>query len=87
LPLVLSDNAWDKCKGRALTVAMAWTTSRLSGGLATTAHMAVKWLRRPQGDPSGVCTGHRKPQDSGSSFRTVVVLSCAKYAPRWIALK
>ena len=66
-------------KGQRRTVAIAcWTSSGLSGGLATTAHMAVKWLSRPQGDPSGVCTGHRKPQDSGSSFRTVVVLSCAK---------
>jgi hypothetical protein len=40
--------------------------------------VAVKWLSRPQGDPSGVCTGHRNPQDSGSSLRTVVVRSSAK---------
>jgi len=39
---------------------------------------AVKWLSRPQGEPSGVCTGHRKPQLSGSSLRTVVVRSSAK---------
>ena len=40
--------------------------------------LAVKWLSRPQGEPSGVCTGHRNPQDSGSSLRTVVVRSSAK---------
>ncbi len=45
-------------------------------------HLCAKWFRRPQGEPSGVCTGHRNPQDSGRSFRTVVVLSCAKKLPR-----
>lgn len=29
-----------------------------------------------------MCTGHKNPQDSGSSFLTVVVRSSAKYAPR-----
>ena len=61
------------------TMEMAYcTSSGESGGRATTWQAAVKWLRRPQGDPSGVCTGHRKPQDSGSSLRTVVVRSWAK---------
>lgn len=43
---------------------------------------AAKWFSRPHGEPSGVCTGHMKPQDSGSSLRTAVVRSVAKYAPR-----
>ena len=41
-----------------------------SGPWVTMRHAAVKWLRRPQGDPSGVWTGQKKPQDSGSSLRT-----------------
>jgi len=53
-----------------------------AAGAATTRQADVMWFSRPQGEPSGVCTGHRKPQDSGSSLRTVVVRSCAKYAPR-----
>jgi hypothetical protein len=44
----------------------------------TTLQAAVKWLSRPQGEPSGVWTGHRKPQDSGSNLRTVVVRNSAK---------
>lgn len=44
----------------------------------TILHAAVKWLRSPQGAPSGVCTGQRKPHDSGLSLRTAVVLSCEK---------
>lgn len=36
------------------------------------------WLRRPQGAPSGVWTGHTKPQASGRSFQTVVVFCSAK---------
>lgn len=32
-------------------------------------------------------TGHKKPQDSGSNFLTVVVRSSAKYAPRCTDLK
>lgn len=47
----------------------------------TTSHVAVRWFIRPQGSPSGVCTGQRKPHDSGSSLRTVVVLILAKSAP------
>ena len=47
----------------------------------------VMWFRRPQGPPSGVWTGQRKPQDYGRSFRTVVVFIYAKYAPLWIDLK
>mmetsp|Transcript_14172 Transcript_14172/g.38391 ORF Transcript_14172/g.38391 Transcript_14172/m.38391 type:complete len:235 (-) Transcript_14172:1625-2329(-) len=53
-----------------------------SGPWVTTLHAAVKWFSRPQGAPSGVCTGHMKPHDSGRSLRTAVVRSCAKYAPR-----
>lgn len=45
------------------------------------------WFNSPQGPPSGVCTGQRKPHDSGSSFLTVVVFISAKYAPLWIDLK
>ena len=48
------------------------------GGLQITRQSAVKWFSRPHGEPSGVCTGHRKPHDSGSSFRTVVVRIWAK---------
>lgn len=58
-------------------------SSKLSGRLVTRRHMAEKWLSRPQGEPSGVCTGHKKPQASGISLRTVVVRSSAKYAPLW----
>ena len=58
------------------------TAAAISGASAgrsvTMRQSAVKWLRRPQGEPSGVCTGHKKPQDSGSSLRTVVVRSSAK---------
>ena len=50
-------------------------------------HLAERWFNNPQGEPSGVCTGQRKPQLSGSSLRTVVVRSCAKKAPRWIDRK
>ena len=53
-----------------------------AAGAATTRQAEVMWFSSPQGEPSGVCTGHRKPHDSGSSLRTVVVRSCAKYAPR-----
>ena len=60
----------------------SWAPSRSSGGAAATRHAAVRWHSNPQGAPSGVCTGHKKPQDSGSNFRTVVVGREAKYAPR-----
>lgn len=43
---------------------------------------AERWLSRPQGAPSGVCTGPKKPQASGNSLRTDVVRICAKKAPR-----
>ncbi len=43
------------------------------------AHDKVIWLSSPQGAPSGVCTGHVKPQDSGSNFLTVVVFISVKY--------
>jgi hypothetical protein len=49
--------------------------------------LMVIWLRRPHGAPSGVWTGHKNPQLSGSSFRTVVVFISAKYAPLWMDLK
>ena len=45
------------------------------------------WFNKPHGPPSGVWTGHKKPQHSGSSFLTVVVFIYAKYAPLWIDLK
>lgn len=48
---------------------------------ATISQIAVMWFISPQGSPSGVWTGHRKPQDSGNSFRTEVVLILAKAAP------
>src|SRR5688572_4673057 len=44
-------------------------------------HLCARWLSNPHGLPSGVWTGHRNPQLSGNSFRTVVVLSWAKKAP------
>mmetsp|Transcript_110306 Transcript_110306/g.296035 ORF Transcript_110306/g.296035 Transcript_110306/m.296035 type:complete len:283 (-) Transcript_110306:318-1166(-) len=56
-------------------------------GLTTALHMCAMWFSRPQGVPSGVCTGHRKPHVSGSSLRTVVVFISVKYCPRWMAAK
>ena len=47
----------------------------------------AKWFSRPQGPPSGVCTGQRKPQLSGSSFLTVVVFMVVKNWPLWMLLK
>ena len=47
----------------------------------------VIWLRRPQGAPSGVCTGQMYPQASGKSFLTVVVFISVKYCPLWMLLK
>ena len=49
--------------------------------------LRVIWLRRPQGAPSGVWTGQRKPQHSGSSFLTVVVFISVKYWPLCMDLK
>mmetsp|Transcript_1404 Transcript_1404/g.4174 ORF Transcript_1404/g.4174 Transcript_1404/m.4174 type:complete len:227 (+) Transcript_1404:1646-2326(+) len=43
---------------------------------------AVKWFNRPHGAPSGVCTGHMKPQASGRSFLTEVVFTSLKNWPR-----
>lgn len=63
------------------------TSSSGDGSSATTEQEVVRWLSRPQGDPSGVCTGHMNPHDSGRSFLTAVVRSSAKYAPRWIDRK
>jgi len=51
------------------------------------AHDRVMWLRRPQGDPSGVCTGQMYPHASGRSLRTVVVFISVKYCPLWMLLK
>lgn len=54
----------------------------LTGTISVTiSHTAVMWFIRPQGSPSGVSTGHRNPQDSGSSLRTVVVLIWANAEP------
>ncbi len=50
-------------------------------------HLCARWFSSPHGAPSGVCTGQRKPQDSGSSFLTVVVFSWAKKLPRWTMRK
>lgn len=36
------------------------------------------WFKRPQGPPSGVCTGHTKPHYSGNNFLTVVVFISVK---------
>jgi hypothetical protein len=47
----------------------------------------VIWLSKPHGAPSGVCTGHVNPHDSGRSLRTVVVFISVKYWPRCIDLK
>mmetsp|Transcript_70617 Transcript_70617/g.216407 ORF Transcript_70617/g.216407 Transcript_70617/m.216407 type:complete len:239 (-) Transcript_70617:1206-1922(-) len=58
-----------------------------SGRRVTMRHFAERWFKRPHGEPSGVCTGQRNPQVSGSNFRTVVVFISAKYCPRWIAAK
>ena len=35
--------------------------------------LCARWFNSPQGEPSGVCTGHKNPHVSGRSFRTVVV--------------
>jgi hypothetical protein len=51
-----------------------------------TCAVMVRWLSRPQGAPSGVCTGHTKPHASGSSCRASVVRISMKNDPRWIAL-
>lgn len=56
-------------------------TDAVYTNFVTTSHVAVRWFSSPHGAPSGVCTGQRKPQDSGSSLRTVVVLILAKSAP------
>mmetsp|Transcript_26951 Transcript_26951/g.53825 ORF Transcript_26951/g.53825 Transcript_26951/m.53825 type:complete len:292 (-) Transcript_26951:200-1075(-) len=50
-------------------------------------HPMLRWFNNPHGPPSGVCTGQRKPQLSGSSFLTAVVLICIKKAPRCTLLK
>ena len=42
-------------------------------GCTTGRQLCARWFKWPQGAPSGVCTGQRKPQVSGSSLRTVVV--------------
>lgn len=47
----------------------------------------VKWLSKPQGAPSGVWTGHIKPQASGSSCLASVVLISWKKEPLCTALK
>mmetsp|Transcript_4662 Transcript_4662/g.13608 ORF Transcript_4662/g.13608 Transcript_4662/m.13608 type:complete len:279 (-) Transcript_4662:1789-2625(-) len=62
----------------------AATASAAPGvGRRTTARAELaRWFSRPQGEPSGVCTGQRKPHVSGSSLRTVVVFISAKYWPR-----
>lgn len=87
-----------KCKDTYIfhAVTLGMPTHRCDGALHV---LQVFWRRgddaagggevtqQAAGAPSGVCTGHRKPHDSGSSLRTVVVLSCAKYAPLWIARK
>ena len=51
------------------------------------AHDRVIWFSRPQGEPSGVCTGQMKPHASGRSFLTVVVFISVKYCPLWMDLK
>jgi hypothetical protein len=57
-----------------LTAATACcVVSGSSGASVMTRQGTVRWFSRPQGDPSGVCTGHMNPQDSGSSFRTAGV--------------
>ncbi len=53
---------------------------RLTGGHPARVRKVVQQTTRRT---SGVCTGHKKPHASGSSFRTEVVLSSAKKAPRW----
>eukprot|EP00968_Pinguiococcus_pyrenoidosus_P019711 scaffold2177_cov272-Pinguiococcus_pyrenoidosus.AAC.4 len=53
-----------------------------SVGHESTTAVAAMWFSKPHGVPSGVCTGHRKPHDSGSSLRTVVVFIVVKNCPR-----
>jgi len=50
-------------------------------------HYIAMWLSSPHGPPSGVCTGHTNPHDSGSNLRTVVVFISVKKAPRCNDLK
>ena len=47
----------------------------------------AKWFNKPHKEPSGVWTGHIKPQQSGSNFLTDVVFISTKYAPLCILLK
>ena len=67
--------------------ASAASTSDRSDACCTTEQLRERWLSSPQGEPSGVCTGHKKPHESGSSLRTVVVRSWVKKAPRWMERK
>lgn len=42
-----------------------WATAR---GVVMIRHVRDKWLRRPHGEPSGVCTGHRNPVMKSSQY-------------------
>ena len=68
-----------------------WTKSlwiwELKVYLAKGQQLIVIWFNRPHGAPSGVWTGHKNPQLSGKSLRTVVVFIYAKYAPLCMDLK
>jgi len=44
-----------------------------SCGLHSGLQTDVIWFNRPQGPPSGVCTGQINPHYSGNNFLTVVV--------------
>jgi len=50
--------------------ACAYVTQQqiLSSNNADTSQSAVAWLSRPQGPPSGVWTGHRKPTTTTFTF-------------------
>jgi len=55
----------------ARQVQMLLASAAGSSGTSTTiSHAAARWFSKPQGEPSGVCTGHMKPQESGSNLRT-----------------
>lgn len=50
-------------------------------------HPRLRWFNNPHKLPSGVCTGHINPHESGNNFLTDVVFISTKYAPLWIDLK
>lgn len=60
---------WYEATEGAKILVIPWEVRRAgmcatARGAVTMRHVRERWLRRPHGDPSGVCTGHRKPRTS-----------------------